>query len=278
MFSEILLTLLNRPVQSEKDIRPFALRIALICFVAAIAVDTAIQVFAFGGWPEVIRGWLITFTVVAIVAFPIGGYIATTRLEHHNVKTKLIEQSLSDGLTGLKNRTALPIDFEAMSDRSRILVLLSTDRFKTINERFGHLVGDRVLIRVARLIAEELANLGSIYRTDGTEFTLLIGNGNLSETKAQVLALLARVEAANLGTLERPVNLTLSAGIAEIPAGTAFSQAFATADAALEAAKAGGRSRLSLATDLSSVGIVEGDEVMWNIDQQPKPRRRAAPV
>lgn len=278
MFSEIMRTLLNRPVQSERDIRPFALRIALICFVTAIAVDTAIQIFAFGGWPEVIRGWVITLVVVAIVAFPIGGYIGTTRLEHHNVKTKLVEQSLSDGLTGLKNRSMLPIDFEAMSDRPRILVLLSADRFKSINERFGHLVGDRVLIRAARLIAEELANLGSIYRTDGTEFTLLIGNSSLSETKAQVLALLARVEAGNLGTLERPVSLTLSAGIAEVQAGASFAQAFAAADSALEAAKAGGRSRLSLATDLSNVGIVEGDEVMWNVDQQPKPRRRATPI
>lgn len=276
MYGEILRTLLNSPVHSERDVRFFALRLAAICFILAMAVDSGLQLLAFHGWINLLRGWAITICVVALVAYPVGFYLGTTRLEHHRTKIKLIEQSLADSLTGLRNRASLPIDYDAEPEGSRLLILISLDRFKTVNERFGHVIGDRVLIRAARLIAEELANLGTIYRTDGTEFTVLVTRGTATEARTQVLALLARFESSNFGTLEKPVCLTASAGIADVPAGTAFAQAFAATDAALESAKATGRSRVCLASEPTATGIVEGDEVVWSADLPPLPRRGKA--
>lgn len=276
MYGEILRTLLNRPVQSERDIRIFALRVAAICFVLAMVADSAMQLLAFHGWLNLLRGWAITVFVVAVVAYPIGVYIGTTRLEHHRTKTKLNEQSLADSLTGLRSRASLPIDYDADPDAHRLLILVSLDRFKTVNERHGHVVGDRVLIRAARLIAEELANLGRIYRTDGTEFVVLATGCTVAEAKNQVLALLARFESSNFGTLEKPVSLTASAGIAEVSTETTFTQAFAAVDAALESAKAAGRSRVSLASEPVAPGLVEGDEVIWNSDLPPLPKRGRA--
>lgn len=276
MYGEILRTLLNRPVQSERDIRIFALRLAAICFAIAMVVDSALQLIAFHGWLNLLRGWAITIVVVALVAYPIGVYIGTTRLEHHRTKVKLNEKSLADSLTGLRNRASLPIDYDAAPEGNRLLVLLSLDRFKAVNERYGHVIGDRVLIRAARVIAEELGNLGNIYRTDGTEFTVLAIGCAVAEAKTQVLALLARFEASNFGTLEKPVCLTASAGIAEVPATATFTQAFAAADAALESAKATGRSRVCLASEPAAPGIVEGDEVVWSSDLPSPPRRGRA--
>jgi len=273
MYGEILRTLLNRPVQSERDVRIFALRLSAICFVIALAVDSAMQLIAFHGWLNLLRGWTITIVVVALVAYPIGIYIGTTRLEHHRTKAKLSEKSLADSLTGLRNRVSLPIDYDAEPEGSRLLILLSLDRFKAVNERYGHVIGDRVLIRAARVIAEELGNLGNIYRTDGTEFTVLANRCSVADAKSQVLALLARFEASNFGTLEKPVSLTASAGIAEVPAATTFTQAFAAVDAALESAKATGRSRVCVASEPVSPGIVEGEEIVWSSDQ-PAPTKR----
>lgn len=273
MYGEILRTLLNRPVQSEHDVRIFALRLAAICFIIALVVDSAAQLIAFHGWLSLLRGWVITIVVVALVAYPIGVYIGTTRLDHHRIKAKLNEKSLSDSLTGLRNRASLPIDYDATPEDPHLLILLSLDRFKAVNERYGHVIGDRVLIRAARVIAEELGNLGNIYRTDGTEFTVLANRCTVAEAKSQVLALLARFEASNFGTLEKPVCLTASAGIAEVPATTTFTQAFAAADAALESAKAAGRSRICLASEPASPGIVEGEEIVWSSDL-PSPSRR----
>lgn len=273
MYGEILRTLLNRPVQSERDVRVFAFRIAAICFVLAMAADLALQLIAFGGWIDILRGWAITTGVIALVAYPVGIYLGTTRLEHYRTKTKLIEQSLADNLTGLRNRASLPIDYDAGSEGPRLLIVVSLDRFKAVNERYGHIVGDRVLIRAARLIAEELGNLGNIYRTDGTEFTILATGCTVPEAKAQLLALLARFESCNFGTLEKPVCLTASAGIADVPARTSFTQAFAAADAALESAKATGRSRICLASEPIAAGIVEGDEVVWSADLPPRTHR-----
>lgn len=273
MYGEILRTLLNRPVQSERDIRIFALRVAMVCFVLAMLADTALQLIAFHGWLNLLRGWAITIFVVALVAYPLGVYIGATRLEHHRTKTKLNEQSLADSLTGLRSRSSLPIDYDAVFDTSRLLILVSIDRFKAVNERYGHVVGDRVLIRAARLIAEELANLGRIYRTDGTEFVILASGCTVAEAKTQVLALLARFEGSNFGTLEKPISLTASAGIAEVSQATTFTQAFAAVDAALESAKATGRSRVCLASEPATPGLVEGDEVVWNSDLPPLPKR-----
>ena len=276
MYGDILRTLLDRPVQSERDVRIFALRLAAICFVIAMVVDSAMQLIAFHGWLNLLRGWTITFIVVALVAYPIGAYIGTARLEHHRTKAKLNEKSLADSLTGLRNRASLPIDYDAAPEGSHLLILLSLDRFKSVNERYGHVIGDRVLIRAARVIAEELGNLGNIYRTDGTEFIVLASRCTVSEAKTQVLALLARFEASNFGTLEKPVCLTASAGIAEVSAATTFTQAFAAADAALESAKAAGRSRVCLASEPASPGIVEGEEVVWSSDLPPLPKRARA--
>lgn len=273
MYAEILRTLLNRPVQSERDVRIFALRLAIICFALAMVADSAMQLLAFHGWLSLLRGWVITIFVTALVAYPVGFYVGMTRLEHHRTKTKLIEQSLADSLTGLRNRASLPIDYDATPESSRLLILLSLDRFKTVNDRYGHVVGDRVLIRAARLIAEELANLGHIYRTDGTEFTVLATGCTIAEAKAQVLALLARFESTNFGTLEKSVCVTASAGIAEAPAETTFAQAFAAADTALEAAKAAGRSRVCLASEPTTGGLVEGDEIVWSSDLPAVPHR-----
>jgi diguanylate cyclase (GGDEF)-like protein len=276
MYGEILRTLLNRPVQSQRDVRVFAFRIAAVCLVLALVADSGLELLAFQGWLGLLRGWAITVIVVAIVAYPVGLYIGATRLDHHRIKTRLIEQTFGDSLTGLRSRASLPVDFDAAADHATLLILLSLDRFKTVNERFGHVVGDRILIRAARLIAEELGNLGNIYRTDGTEFAVLATNGTVAEAKAQVLALLARFESTNVGTLEKPVCLTASAGVAEVPAATSFAQAFAAADKALESAKSAGRSRVCLASEPAGSGIIEGDEVVWNANPPPLPRRRRA--
>lgn len=276
MYGEILRTLLNRPVQSQRDVRLFAFRLATICFVLAMAADSALQLLAFHGWLNLLRGWAITVCVTALVAYPVGVYLGTTRLEHYRTRLKLIEHGLADSLTGLKHRASLSIDYDSNSERRRILILISLDHFKAVNERQGHVVGDRVLIRAARLIAEELGNLGNIYRTDGTEFTLLATEYTVAEARSQVLALLARFESSNFGTLEKPIGLTASAGIAEVPADTAFAQAFSAVDNALEAAKAAGRSRVYLASEPIEAGIVEGNEVIWSSDLSSLPRRSRA--
>lgn len=274
MYGEILRTLLNSPVHTERDVRVFAVRLAVICFLLAMVADTGMQLLAFHGWLNLLRGWAITAFVTALVAYPVGAYLGTARLEHHRTKTKLIEQSHTDSLTGLRNHASLPADYESAPGDSRALIIVSLDRFKAVNERYGHLAGDRVLVRAARLIAEELGNLGAIYRTDGTEFAVLATVGTITEARAQVLAMLARFETSNLGTLEKPASLTASAGIAEAPANATFAEAFAAADAALETAKTTGRSRVCIASEPTTPGIVEGDEVVWSADPPPLPRRR----
>lgn len=276
MYGEILRTLLNRPVQSERDVRLFAIRLAAICFILAMAADSALQLLAFHGWLNLLRGWAITVCVTALVAYPVGAYLGTTRLEHYRTRLRLMEQSLADSLTGLKHRGALPIDYDANADGQRILILISLDRFKTVNERYGHVVGDRVLIRAARVIAEELGNLGNIYRTDGKEFTVLATGCTVAEAKSQVLALLARFESSNFGNLEKPVCLTATAGMAEALAATTFAEAFSAADNALEAAKAAGRSRVCVASEPVEAGIVEGNDVIWSSELSSLPQRRRA--
>ena len=90
----------------------------------------------------------------------------------------LREQAERDWLTGLHNRRYLARELERLSRRPGTghcsLAVLDLDHFKAINDRFGHDAGDRVLIRVAALLLDQLREDDVVVRTGGEEFVVLM--------------------------------------------------------------------------------------------------------
>ncbi|MGH0000290.1 putative bifunctional diguanylate cyclase/phosphodiesterase [Pseudovibrio ascidiaceicola] len=87
-----------------------------------------------------------------------------------------------DTLTGLANRTFLEIEAERYLDETRItgnpgaLIFIDLDRFKTINDTLGHLVGDDLLVVIAKRLKEVVEGIGFVARLGGDEFVVLIAN------------------------------------------------------------------------------------------------------
>ncbi|WP_310390197.1 GGDEF domain-containing protein [Roseateles sp.] len=159
-------------------------------------------------------------------------------------------QAMTDGLTELPNRRALD---EAMAgalgtaQRQRqpfALLMLDLDFFKSINDRFGHHTGDRVLATFARQLRAGLRAQDQAFRYGGEEFVALLPDTQAAG--AMVLAERLRSQVACAGDASQPA-ISASFGVAIWQPGDSAEAIFQRADRALYQAKAAGRDRVVLA-------------------------------
>lgn len=157
-----------------------------------------------------------------------------------------------DPLTHLPNRRAFDEDLEQERERSRrhgspvSLVMIDLDRFKAINDTYGHPFGDEVLRRVADSIRGALRKSDSAYRLGGEEFAVLARETDIMGVQLLAERLRCHVEATLSEERGDPVELTASFGVAEL--GTRqpdVARLVAAADAALYHAKRTGRNRVA---------------------------------
>lgn len=146
-----------------------------------------------------------------------------------------------DGMTGLANRMRFEDRLACLcGEGAGLLMLIDLDRFKAVNDGFGHAAGDACLKEAARRIAGLCRRADLVARIGGDEFAILLG-GNLAVSVAEALA--ERIVTAigdPMGIGGGMVRIGASVGIAEIASGSP-TDTFARADAALYAAKGAGR-------------------------------------
>lgn len=157
-----------------------------------------------------------------------------------------------DVLTGLGNRA----DFDRalhegvaralLTSASLSILLADLDHFKDINDSRGHPEGDRVLRRVAQLIAQAATEANRAFRIGGEEFAVLLAQQPKAVALSGALLLCARV--AHEAFFDDGTRLTLSIGVASLPEdGQDPATLIAAADQALYRAKADGRNRVHAA-------------------------------
>ena len=166
--------------------------------------------------------------------------------------TVLERQALSDPLTGLDNRRAFGRDIEEAVARSLrtmmplSLVTLDVDRFKCINDQWGHATGDTALRAVANALRTVVRRSDVVARLGGDEFVVLVEAGT---DGARRVAEAIRDEVAAISVLPGGPP-TLSIGLATFPDDAECVESLmAASDAALYAAKSGGRNRIATASD-----------------------------
>ena len=162
---------------------------------------------------------------------------------------RYLHQALHDSLTGLPNRTFFRERIEraiSVEDDSLGVVLIDLDRFKEINDTFGHYYGDLLLVELARRFQSILRKGDTVARLGGDEFGLIVPGvgtdvGELDETLARILAAIGRpVEIDGL-----PFYVEASIGVALYPAhGTDVDLLVKRADIAMYAAKKAGTARV----------------------------------
>ncbi|HWX49690.1 MAG TPA: PleD family two-component system response regulator [Roseomonas sp.] len=160
-----------------------------------------------------------------------------------------LELAVTDSLTGLRNRRYVTRHLEGLLRAGRAaLLLLDVDRFKTVNDTYGHVAGDLVLKEVATRLKEHLRAVDVVARFGGEEFVVAMG-GAVEEEALQV------AERLRASIAELPVatgqgdllHITASIGVALAQSGESLSGLLGAADAALYRAKANGRNRVEIA-------------------------------
>jgi diguanylate cyclase (GGDEF)-like protein len=158
-----------------------------------------------------------------------------------------------DGLTGLPNRRVFEEALEQYwSEYERhaanfAVVMLDLDHFKSINDEFGHGIGDEVLRRAGKALQSFRRRYELAYRFGGDEFVMLLRGVDEEGAVSAVQRILDAIDEIQLPVGGREVGITASAGIANISAASPVSGAarlLEIADAALYRAKAEGRARL----------------------------------
>lgn len=162
-------------------------------------------------------------------------------------------RALRDALTGLGNRRQLDRSLPGMLDQAvrgggpMALAMLDVDHFKGVNDRFGHALGDRVLVALAQMLREHIRSEDVAVRIGGEEF-LLVLPGTGAEAALEVCERLRRQVAGHDWSALAPgfSGVTVSIGLAHAPPYERQSL-FEQADRALYWAKGEGRNRVKLA-------------------------------
>jgi diguanylate cyclase (GGDEF)-like protein len=213
---------------------------------------------------------LVTYGVagnlwLAPIALPVVNLLQRS-LRH----AQLLNDSRSDSKTGLLNaatweRESAAEVARAVRTRSALAVaLLDIDKFKAINDTYGHLVGDQVLKEIAATLNTLLRDYDLAGRFGGEEFSLL-----LPQTKAVDAFRIAERVRANIAALSfiapgavggERVQVTVSIGVAALDAGSRrqLPELLAAADAALYRAKACGRDQVQMISTTRGLSAISG--------------------
>ncbi|HBT68654.1 MAG TPA: GGDEF domain-containing protein [Agrobacterium sp.] len=189
------------------------------------------------------------FIIVLSIGTPTGmiaSGILTLLIVSADLAGELQRQARYDFLTGLFNRRGFEEGVMARTARPRgergIVVVTDLDRFKAINDRFGHATGDEVIRRFADHIRGFVGADDMAGRMGGEEFALFMVRPNIAEATALVEKIRQGVPALFLD-FPADVPVTASFGLTSIRPGEDFSSAYARADAALYRSKNSGRNK-----------------------------------
>src|SRR6266566_253324 len=207
---------------------------------------------------EICTGVLVTYGVAGNPWLALAALPVVTLLQRSLRHVQLVNDSRADSKTGLLNaatweREATAEVIRAVRTRTPLAIaVLDIDRFKVINDTYGHLVGDQVLKELARSLDSVLRDYDRAGRFGGEEFSLL-----LPQTRAVDAFRIAERVRASIADLSiivpgatggERVHVTVSIGVAALDSGCKreYSELMAAADAALYRAKSGGRDQVQM--------------------------------
>ena len=176
-------------------------------------------------------------------------YIFALRRQVASRTEELRKMSQTDMLTGLYNRRKIDEIMHREFDRFKrynkplTFILLDIDNFKTINDTYGHAIGDEVLVSFAEILSSNTRNIDSIGRWGGEEFIVVCPETNSQDGIIIAEKLRCRIEKTSFSTIGK---CTASFGVTEINNDDDLIKVFARCDAALYESKEKGRNKVTV--------------------------------
>ncbi|MBO3742151.1 histidine kinase N-terminal 7TM domain-containing diguanylate cyclase [Actinoplanes flavus] len=179
--------------------------------------------------------------------------------ELERLRAELTEQAVRDGLTGVHNRRHLTTVLErqaraaATEGHPLSIVMIDVDHFKTINDRYGHAVGDQVLVDLGRQLTGSVQECDLVARYGGEEFVVVLPGTDARAAAERADRWRRRFAARTVDTPLGALNVTFSAGVAQLTATGDPGHLLHLADEALYRAKRAGRDRVLAAEPTLSI-------------------------
>lgn len=174
-----------------------------------------------------------------------------------NQLQELVDQTarmaMTDELTGLLNRrrvtelSELALSRHARSATPVCLALLDIDRFKQVNDQYGHHIGDEVLVSVARALGQGVRTTDILARWGGEEFLVLLPDSVAHDAKVVLDRVLEKLKTCSASASQPQIRVTFSTGVAQWDGVETLDALVERADRAMYRAKDGGRSQCVLA-------------------------------
>jgi diguanylate cyclase (GGDEF)-like protein len=235
---------LARPtIRNERELANYVTLVTTFALTFALAVDVVNQLALFVDWSRCLWSWSITAGICLVVATPIAYAIGHSHLELYRAKELADAMGRTDSLTGLSNRRALIEDADSAFAEVLALTIFDIDRFKSVNDAYGHLVGDAAIRAVGRMMQQELGDLGLVARVGGEEFALLTSRASLEDMVERLLAFRDRLRSTPILIDDVTLRVTISGGVAVRENGDGFDRLYGLADRALYQAKSAGRNQ-----------------------------------
>jgi diguanylate cyclase (GGDEF)-like protein len=190
-------------------------------------------------------------------------FLLAKRLRHDNVtiinglrqQQELENIANVDGLTGLFNRRWMNEYFQRQISRAlnnnkpMALILADLDHFKSINDKYGHLVGDEVLFAVASMLTQQIRPTDLLARFGGEEFAFILPETSPEEAYQIAERIRTSLESTRLGfddEVKDEIHVTLSLGVTNLMLGDNINMMLSRADQALYQAKKNGRNCITV--------------------------------
>jgi len=217
-------------------------RFSLLCLAIAFLHNAAVFFYIYnrGGrpqWPRYLQyNSLYDFGLLMLLALSAMAMLIQSQHDRIDslageldaVRRDSLKNLDLDRLTGLLNQSALERRMEKGEPFSGVVAVCDMDNFKTINDQYGHLVGDEILRNIGHLFRSSIRQEDEAFRWGGDEFVILFGNQNLPVVKARMLEIRRRLsdfQVRGYGALP----ISFSWGTAETPSGS-LRQLLDTAD------------------------------------------------
>ncbi|MEN1940882.1 diguanylate cyclase [Luteimonas sp. MJ174] len=227
-------------------------RVVLASWLPLMTFTTLVALEMMGLWtgpPWLAQGLAASFALAGLL-LTIG--LADKLLELRRDRDRASALARADDLTGMLNRSGVEEELRkvlhAAGTRSMpvSIAFVDIDRFKRINDAYGHRIGDQCLRIVSLRIRNQLRGRDIIGRYGGDEFLVVMPDTALHEARAVAARMLSAVNSRPLTMDQTQLDCSLSIGLAELAPGESPESLVERADAALYASKQAGRDRLSL--------------------------------
>lgn len=244
------------------------LAVAVMALIAFASLFRAVHTIVY---PQATTTLLVQNAVqsgffAALYVATIGSSYAFLLMTKQESDAALLELATRDSLTGALNRRAFISAVANEQTRCRrlsrpiSLLMMDLDHFKDVNDRYGHLIGDKMIVHFADVVRTSLRPYDLFGRYGGEEFVILLPENGEDEAAQTAQRICESIAGAPLEAPPHAVRYTVSIGVASCPPNSpdTLDDLLKRADAALYEAKSLGRNRVVSATPAVTLSGVEG--------------------